>query len=518
MNRQQLVGPPLRRGEGLLGCNSPAFLRRPRKFPKAASSFNPLNCSVCGAAAWWFAAVPRAAFWLVVAGLAGCPPGALAQPSMQTILTNGPTSNRLNIVVLSEGYTSSQLAQFSVDASNAVNVLLSHPPYQEYRNYFNAFAIEVASADSGSDHPSSGIYSNTYFNSTYDAVEDRLITIPADSTGQGRVEALLQTFMPQCHLPILLVNDATQGGSDGFAKTAIASTSAVLAERPPYPPGILSHETGHVLAKLGDEYALDYSDYPDLEEPNTTRETNRVAIKWNVWIAPSTPVPTPDSVGDGVVGLFEGAHYHTTNWYRPQLNCAMKSPGVPFCAVCSEALVLAIYQRVRPVDSFSPASTNLNITNSETVTFSLGLLQPVPNHLSVQWLTNGIPLSGATNPAFTLSPPLLGNGTHQVSAGVRDNTPRVRNDPTNLLSQTVAWTLNVSIPQLRLDSPRWLAGGQFAFRITGNAPQGFVIQSSTNFLSWLRLATNSLVAGQCWYTNFSAGTNAGSFYRAVTPP
>ncbi len=527
MNRQLLAGPTVRRGEGLPSCNVPVFWQASRKSSHAAASSNsfnlinpvyPFSGSFCGAAAWWFAAVPRAAFWLIVAWLAACPAGALAQPSIQTILTNGPISNRLNIVVLSEGYTSSQLAQFSADASNAVNVLLSHLPYQEYRNYFNAFAIKVASNQSGSDHPNSGIYSDTYFSSTYDPVADYLITIPTGSTGQGRVDALLQTFMPQCHLAILLVNDATQGGSDGFDKTAIVSTSAVLAESPPYPPGILSHETGHVLAKLGDEYATPYPGFPDTEEPNTTQQTNRLLIKWRAWISPGTPVPTPDAYGDGVTGLFQGAHYHPTDWYRPQLNCAMKSSGVPFCAVCSEALVLAVYQRVRPADGFSPASTNLTSTNSQTITFSLALLQPAPNYLSVQWFTNGIPLSGATNAAFVLSPPLLGNGNHQVSAVVRDNTPRVRNDPTNLLSQTVTWTLNVSIPQLWLDSPRWLAGGKFAFRVTGHAPQGVAIWGTSNLANWVPLATNPLVGGQLWYTNSDAGSFPRRFFRALTPP
>jgi hypothetical protein len=181
---------------------------------------------------------------------------------MQTILTNGPVSNRLNIVVLSEGYTSNQLAQFAVDATNAVNALLSHPPYQEYRSYFNAFAIKVASNESGSDHPADPLYHDTYFNSSYDPVSDRLITIPpnfADSNyshGQGKVDALLQTNMPNCHLPILLVNDITDGGSDGFNKTAITSIGYEL-------PEILTHETGHVLANLGDEYTTPYPGSPD---------------------------------------------------------------------------------------------------------------------------------------------------------------------------------------------------------------------------------------------------------------
>ena len=174
------------------------------------------------------------------------------------------------------------------------------------------------------------------------------------SHGQGKIDALLQTFMPNCHLPILLVNDVTDGGSDGFNKTAISSIGFEL-------PEILTHETGHVLANLGDEYTNAAPGFPDTEEPNTTQQTNRLLIKWNAWISPSTPIPTaPLDSYPSVVGLFQGAHYHTTGWYRPQLDCLMRDLYVPFCAVCSEALVLAIYQRVRPVDGFSPAGTNFS--------------------------------------------------------------------------------------------------------------------------------------------------------------
>jgi hypothetical protein len=443
---------------------------------------------------------------------------ASAQPSMQTILTNGPVSNRLNLVLLSEGYTSGQLTQFSADATNAVSALLSHSPYQEYRSYFNAFAIKVASNQSGSDHPGSGVYRDTYFNSTYDAVSDYLITIPSGSTGQGKVDALLQAFMPNCQLAVLLANDFAQGGSDGFYKTAIAANSVLYSEMPPAPPGILTHETGHVLANLGDEYTTPNPGFPDTEEPNTTQQTNRLLVKWRSWISANTPVPTPNTVGDGVVGLFQGAHYHETNWYRPELNCAMGNLGVPFCNVCGEALVLAIYQRVRPVDGFSPASTNLSLSTTQAVPFSVALLQPATHNLSVQWLTNGVACAGATNLSFTLLPQSLPNGTNGLSAMVKDNTPLVRNDPTNLLSQSVTWTLNVSLPKLQLDSPLWLTGGRFAFRIAGYAPQGVVVQGSTNLSAWTSLATNSLIGGQLWYTNSSAGSSARIFYRAVTPP
>ncbi len=448
---------------------------------------------------------------------------ALAQASLITILTNGPSSNRLNIVFLSEGYKTNELAQFALDVTNAVNGLLSHAPYQEYRSYCNAFTISIPSNQSGSDHPANGTnisnFHDTYFNSTYDSNSDFLITIPPNfadtnySHGQGKVDALLQELVPRYHLPILLVNDTTPGGSDGFNQTAISYSHDSTFN-------ILTHETGHVLANLGDEYTNAYPGFPDTEEPNTTRETRPGFIKWKAWInTNTTPLPTPPIAQySSVIGLFQGAHYHTTNWYRPKLDCAMNHFGVPFCEVCSEALVLAIYQRVRPIDTLTPATTNLTISSPQAVAFSLTVLQPASHDLSVQWRTNGAVVPGATNLTFNLLPQSLGNGTQSVSAVVRDDTSLVRTDPAGLLNQTIAWTLVVSLPHLQLDSPLWLAGGQFAFRVSGQASQDFSLQSSSNLIAWVALQTNSLVGGQFWYTNPAAGTMPKQFFRAVTPP
>jgi hypothetical protein len=437
--------------------------------------------------------------------------------SLQTLLTNGPVSNRFNVVLLSEGYTSSQLGQFTTNASTAVSAMLGRAPFREYSNYFNAFAIAVASAQPGSDHPSYPSYKNTYFNSSFD-MNDALPTIPPNSfdanyaDGQGKVDDLLQTYMPNCHLPILLINDPEPGGSDGTSdKTAIVSTGGVWAN-------ILVHETGHVVAGLGDEYTNASSVTP-IERPNTTRETNRTAVKWRAWIDSGTPVPTqPQGSYPRVIGLFEGANYQITGWYRPKFDCAMNHLGVTFCDVCSEALVLSIYQKVRPVDQFTPTNTAISVFSAQNLSFSLVLLQPSTHNLVVQWSTNGIAVAGATNSLLTLSPLSLGNGTHQVRAAVSDPTPLVRNDPTNLLSQMVTWTLNISLSQLSIDSAAWLPGGIFAFRVSGSAPAGFTVQGSTNLNNWLSISTNNLASGQFWYTNYGASAFPGKYFRVVTPP
>ncbi|PWU09030.1 MAG: hypothetical protein C5B50_28180 [Verrucomicrobia bacterium] len=395
---------------------------------------------------FWFRASARSLLLIILLALCRA---ASAQSSLHPILVNGPASNRLNIVIFSEGYTSNQLSQFAVDATNAVNALLAHEPYAEYSNYFNAWFIPVASLQSGSSHPVSSTRRNTYFNSSYDAVSDYLITIPPNAfdssyaNGQGKVDALSKKLMPQCDLPILLVNDINPGGSDGFDKTAISATEPVSM------PEILTHETGHVIGSLGDEYARFRSGFPDTEEPNTTQTTNLANIKWNAWIPGGTPIPTPtNSSTADVVGLFEGAHYHTNGWYRPKLNCLMSVLGYPFCEVCSETLVLALYAKARPVDAISPAANVIRISPLDAQNFAVTVLQPATQSLQVQWLTNGVAIPGETNLTFTLPALTMINGTaaQQVSVQVTDPTSLVRNDPSNLLSELISWTVMPTIP------------------------------------------------------------------------
>ena len=195
--------------------------------------------------------------------------------------------------------------------------------------------------------------------------------------GQDRVNGLLKTFFGTTnkYVPLVLVNDATSGGSDNGGTAAITDNTANSLAT------IFIHETGHVLGNLGDEYTSAYPGYPDIEEPNTT--TNTTNIKWSAWIPPGTPIPTPATINySGTVGLFVGAHYHTSGWYRPMLNCRMQWEGTPdFCPVCQEALVLAIYGKTRPIDSASPATNKIVTTSAQKLNFSLNLVRPATHLL-----------------------------------------------------------------------------------------------------------------------------------------
>lgn len=447
--------------------------------------------------------------------LCGGFPAQLPAATLHTVLSNGPPANRVNVTFLSEGYTAAQLGTFRADATNALQQLLNREPFLEYRPYFNGNAIAVASTNSGVDHPLNGIDKNTHFNAAFIDAADTFIAIPPNvpwdtnySRGQGKVDSLVQTHVPGTDLAVLLVNDS-YGGSGG--DTVVSSRLDFSLQN------IVPHETAHTLAGLGDEYESPYPGFPDVEEPNTTRETNRNLVKWRAWIDPATPIPTPPDTPGDVVGLFQGAHYHTTGWYRPQFDCLMRSLYVPFCKVCTEALVLSFYRHARPVDAFSPASTNLFWTNTSALTFSVVPLRPATHALRIQWRTNGVPALGATNESFEVTPQALGNGTNRVSVIVWDATAWVRNDPSNLLSQTLSWMARVDFPDLTLGSPRWLGSNRFSFQVSGNAPAGFSILASTNASNWVSLTTNTLSNGQFSYTNTSA-TQPWRFFRARTPP
>lgn len=344
----------------------------------------------------------------------------------------------------------------------------------------------------------------------------RLITIPPNdrdgnySDGQGKVDALLQALMPEYDVVVLIVNDTQYGGSGG----AVLTTSVNSSSRE-----IVVHESGHTFGGLTDEYSDPYPGWNPVEYPNATAQTDRALIKWTSWILGTTPLPTPGtSPYTSLVGSFLGAEYQASGWYRPKYDCKMNHLSIPFCEICSEQLVKSVYGSVRSIDTRTPASTNVSVTSTQALSFSVTPLQPATHALSVQWFTNGTAVSAATNATFTLLPRLLSTGTNLVRAEIRDATTLVRDDPANALSNSVTWRVDIEPNELRLVAPKWLASGGFTFALTGAAPHGFVLQASTNLASWVPLWTSSLAGGQVSYTNSGADAFPRRFYRAVITP
>ncbi|MDB6130302.1 MAG: hypothetical protein JWM04_1409, partial [Verrucomicrobiales bacterium] len=423
--------------------------------------------------------------------------------TLQTYLTNGPTSKKINIVFLSEGYTTADLAHFPTDARAMLSNILGNSPLNEYTNCFNAFGIAIASTQSGSDHPSRSIFKNTYFNSSYDTSGlARLISI--DGTGLSRANALLASMMPQYDIVAIIVNDTEYGGSGGQVLIASIHSSS---------PEIAAHEMGHTFAALGDEYGSPYPGYPDTEEPNTTRETNRDLIKWASWIPDFVPVPTPVyQEYTSVIGLFEGAHYHTTGWYRPKYNCKMQTLGVPFCEVCSETLVKSIYSQIHPIDSLNvDTNTVFNVSTNKFLTV-FGQ-KPSTHTLSFKWYVNNV-LQVPTNSTIDLSKVSLIAGINSVKVDVADETTLVRNDPTGLLRDTRTWQVKSASAQTIIPSFA-LGNSDGQLNLNWTPASGFNLESSPIAKTGLTWNTALSISNQ---TQLAIPmTNPATFFRLHKP-
>lgn len=368
-----------------------------------------------------------------------CTP-AHAQPfPLDTVLLNGPPAERINLVFLAEGYQSSEMGKFRSDVQTIVNGLLAQIPISTYAAFFNAFAVEVPSVESGTDHPGTaadepgGIpvqFRNTYFNSSFD-VSGVHRALVADN---GKVFNVLASHFPMWDAAFVIVNTSWYGGTGGSVSTFSTHPSTVE---------IALHEMGHSFGDLADEY--DYGAVPGHESPNSTSETDRADIRWNDWILPTTPVPTPETgTWASAVGLFEGAVYNVSGWYRPKLNCKMQSLGVAFCEVCREQLIKTTHSMTDLIGAVQPGPSYIEVPNDSMAQFSVNTLTISPNTAVVDWTVDDDTVW--TGPAFTLQAENYEMGLYVITALVRDSTAWVRTDPGDLLSTSHQWTMRIVLP------------------------------------------------------------------------
>jgi hypothetical protein len=369
---------------------------------------------------------------------------AAAEP-VTTIRNNGAAANRIDIVVLGDGYSAADLAsgKYAGDVETAIVGMFSDQPYTEYQRYFNVHRVDVTSAESGADHPSAMVFRDTALDATYSCGGiQRLVCV---NTSKLNTVLTASIAAPDARDVILvLVNDAEYGGSGG--SVAVASTHPASVE-------LVLHEVGHSFALLADEYVDSPTCYNAVEPPeaNVTRQTTRPAIKWGVWIDPDTPLPTPGTTE--TPGLYEGAKYCATGVYRPTFDSKMRSLGRPFGAINTEAHIKRIYNFVTPLDSALPESATLTLTRGTMQPASVTVPLPFTHALAVTWLVDDVVAGAGTS--FVLDTRGLPAGAHVLRVSITDGTAMVRNDPALFLRTSRSW--NVTVTPAFSDEP--LTGG-----------------------------------------------------------
>ena len=425
-----------------------------------------------------------------------------------TILDNGPSSNRIDIVLVGDGYTATQLGTYATHASSAASAFFNQAPLSIYKPLFNVHRVDVVSNQSGVDNdPSPGIQRDTALDMGFwCAGIERLLCVDPFKAQSFAASA------PDVDQVLAIANSTKYGGAgypgDDLGTFSGGNGSALE---------VALHEFGHAFADLADEY--DYADGATYTGPEpfeadvsimTAAQMAAAQAKWHRWLN----LPEVDA--------FEGAMYHQFGIYRPTVNSKMRSLGRPWDAVNTEQLIINMYRTVRPIDSATPPGTYTNLS-----TFNVQPVGPLPT-MRIVWTVDGVAVPGANGTSFNPAPLNL-SGTHTLGVRVFDNTTLVRDEGARaaLMTDTRSWTLldaqppSVSASSFDVDQPRMRARFTFTEDVGPSLSAGdFTLVNLTTGqtvpTSNLSLAYDPATrAADLTFTGFPQGILPDGRYRAT---
>jgi hypothetical protein len=303
-------------------------------------------------------------------------------------IDNGPPSQKVDLLVIGEGYTEAEMPKLRKDVERLVGKLFATEPFKSRRSDFNVRVLELPAAKSGVHRPRTRDDRRTATGVEYNIFDSERYILTLDNKAlRDAASSAPYDFLE------ILVNEKQYGGGGIFNDQATASVDTGFAEY------VFIHEFGHHFAGLGDEYYTSDvayetggSDHPEPWEPNLT--ANGARPKWMELVTPGTPLPTPwdkeafekhqreyqaerrklreanvpESQMDalfrreqewetkflaaqthaGKVGAFEGAGYEAKGLYRPEVDCIMFTRDeVGFCDVCTRAIHRMIDMHVK---------------------------------------------------------------------------------------------------------------------------------------------------------------------------
>jgi hypothetical protein len=358
--------------------------------------------------------------------------------TFETIWGTGPSSNRIDIAMVGDGYTAGELGLYTSQAQAVTNALFAQEPFLSYGALFLVHRIDVVSNESGVDNdPTEGIDRDTAMDMAFwcNGIE-RLLCINV-SKAVGFAGAA------PGHEQILALANSTKYGGAGYSSSDLGTVSGGNSAA----FEVAIHELGHSFGDLADEY--DYgggTNYPygEPSEPNistlTASQMAAADTKWANWLGFNDPQ------WDGLVDTYEGAAYYTNGIYRPTWNSKMRALNRPFNPPSVEAFILEMYAIVDPLDDWTPTGPILD--GSETV-----LAQPVQpggHELTITWFLDGVTIVGQTEPTIDLSTLAIPSGPHTLAVIVQDETLWVRDEAARaaLMTRSLSWNMDVVQPCL----------------------------------------------------------------------
>ncbi len=350
---------------------------------------------------------------------------------------SGAPANRINLVILGDGYTADELDTAYVEHVDAFLYAMFGPegfPYDTYVNSFNICRIDVTSAESGTDFPDQGVEVDTALGSWGDA-STRLAYIEI-----GRVEAELEEALATSNVEsdwvAVTINTPVWIGSGGWPMLWSGGHDT---------PEIGVHEAGHTFHALADEYSEGNGAYAGGEPGEINVTADMRSDKWAAWLG-------YEQEGLGEIGFYEGARYYDTGLWRPSVDGRMRTVTRAHNAPSVDKMIRDIYAIARPVDDFSPKVQNAYPP-------ALGLRVVDETLVSIDWEVDGEVVLSNVGPRIWTEALGMSPGAHEVTAVVRDLTEWVRVQDRSALEMRVTWPVQVpatllpTIP-LRSSAPR----------------------------------------------------------------
>lgn len=316
-------------------------------------------------------------------------PANLVLPEkVDVIMENGQPGEKVDIVILGDGYSSKEMDKFRKDATRLAGYLMGAEPFKSRKNDFNIRAVETPSEGSGVNKPHHGFFARTPLSVHYSSFDSERYALTYDNKTVRDVASQVPY-----DLMVIMVNERTYGGGGIYNLYTTVSADNKFAGY------IMVHEFGHHMAALADEYYTSSVSYevpaPTVEpwEPNITALFDKSNLKWKDLVEQGTPIPTPwnkeefDKAGYAIqkerdslrkamvpenvmedlfmkqmaqednyfskeqyrdkVGAFEGAGYLSKGLYRPQIDCIMYTRHMVFCKVCKRTIEKVIDQYVK---------------------------------------------------------------------------------------------------------------------------------------------------------------------------
>lgn len=297
-----------------------------------------------------------------------------------TLMSTGTPADRFDIVILGDGFTLSELAEFDRRAEAIANGLIAMPPFSALASKINIHTVRAVSLESGiTDCPASGASKSTYFGvrGNFNGLYPGFV----GTVTPERVYEAAELIAPRGQLEVYLViaNCPMEGGSAFPAQrlafvTMYADTTRFV--------NFAAHELAHVIAGTCEEYIGCAEQDPMQAYPNQATDAQRIAdtISWKPLARPGEldslgrfraqhvfgdrfdqnhqPVVAPELTG--MLGAYWGSQNIATGmdptpcgchpyddprgagFFRPMAECRMRKSFFDFCRVCSAQLTEVI--------------------------------------------------------------------------------------------------------------------------------------------------------------------------------